>query len=89
MDSRIKQIFEHFGLQTQKAKLNEELNELSMAVKNSVKTDVIDEISDCYIVIAQFMHFHNIKLTDIIERVDYKLDRTIERIESGYYEGEK
>ena len=86
-------IYNHFGSEGQRLKLVEECGELFTAVKNTYfevggtpeeKEDaIIDESADVFIVACQ----HYLTNPKIRDRVDFKINRTKERIKSGYYNG--
>jgi len=81
---KLKKIYNHFGYNTQVAKLKEELNELLYAINNNDTENMIEEIADVYVVIMQMISFFGEgSMSKIIE---YKIDRTINRIGSGFYE---
>jgi hypothetical protein len=95
---KLKQIFEHFGLLNQMDKLQEEIHELTEA---RIKAPwgkmpdgcVIEEMVDCFVLLSQILGNYpgevhpGIMMRDRIkEMIEYKINRTLERIESGYYE---
>ena len=90
-------IYNHFGADNQRLKYIEECGELFTAIKstNSIfngiggtakekENFVIDEMADVFIVAYQ----HYLTNPKIQEKVDFKINRTKERIKSGYYKGE-
>ena len=96
-------IIEHFGINNQQRKLQEEIFELQEAItthelKKSVeyeiplteiigtKEHIIEEIADVCVILRQFMEIYNITQDEISERMANKINRTLERIESWYYE---
>jgi len=82
MKEKLDHIFKTFGFEKQIEKLREEVEELYQELftyDNEEK--LIDEMADVYIILSQF--FQNSPLMK--SAVEYKLDRTVERIESGYY----
>ncbi len=84
-------IFEHFGWENQRRKLAEEVNELNDEVLLFEKgigniNDLKEELADCYILLKQFKEAYEITDEELILEVRAKLNRTLERIESGYYE---
>ena len=70
----LNRIHDHFGHDNQKVKLIEECEEY-------LESRELQEIADLFVVSAQLV-FNYPKLMEIVE---YKIDRTIERIENGYY----
>ena len=85
-------IIEHFGINNQQRKLHEELFELNEAItiyeqgNNQSCDDIAEEIADVCVILSQFMEIYNITQDEISERMANKINRTLERIESGYYE---
>ena len=89
MDERVIKIAEHYGLRHQLNKLIEESQELIAAVFSYLifgkteerKEHIIEEAADVTVVIAQIVYLlkENEKISNYI---DYKLDRTIKRMEA-------
>lgn len=94
MDEKELKIINHFGLRNQLKKLNEECYELIEAIidyeddnaRNSTKENIIEEMADVMVLLRQFQEYYNITDIDIAFKMLYKTNRTLERIESGYYE---
>lgn len=103
MEEDLLKIIEHFGINNQQRKLQEEIFELQEAItthelKKSVeyeiplteiigtKEHITEEIADICVILRQFMEIYNITQDEISERMANKINRTLERIESGYYE---
>jgi len=86
MDAKIEKdliaIQKNFGTDRQESKLYEELNELLIAIDSGVKKDIIDEKADTFIMLFQ----EYLTNKAIQKRVVEKIERTQERIKSGYYE---
>ena len=80
------EIADHFGEETQKKKLLEELMELAVADSKKANKYFIDEASDVIILIMERAYQRGITEEQIEERMCFKLDRTKERIKEGYYE---
>ena len=84
-------IFEHFGWEKQRRKLVEEVDEFNDEIlllekgKGDIK-NVIEELADCYILLKQFKETYEIKDEELMLIIRAKLNRTLERIESDYYE---
>lgn len=47
---------------------------------------IAEEIADCEIFLRQFREYYNISENDIENIIKYKIDRTIKRMEVGYYD---
>lgn len=87
----LKTIADHFGLQRQIDKGIEELNELILELckaRENVRLteNTTSEMADVIIMIIQLMYLGGISLDDLTDEVFAKIDRTLERIASGYYE---
>ena len=94
-------IFNHFGYRNQMKMLNEECFELLEAIDNyeDVKGDcsdleiqdifrahVVEEMGDILNVLSGFIFKYKIDEKELKFGMNKKLDRTLERIKSGYYE---
>lgn len=79
-------IIKYFGFPNQVLKLKEEVNEVIEAMEDIDKKHITEELADVLVVLNQFKLFFNIKDEDIVEMMEYKIDRTLKRIEEGYYE---
>ena len=94
MNEKELKIINHFGLRNQLKKLNEECYELIEAItdyeddyaRNGTKENIIEEMADVMVLLRQFQGHYNITDIDIAFKMLYKTNRTIERIENGYYE---
>lgn len=71
----LQKIHDHFGHDNQKVKLLEECEEY-------LESRELQEIADVFVLSAQLV-FNDPKLMEIVE---FKIDRTIERIDNGYYD---
>lgn len=81
-------IYNHFGQETQMKKLIEEANELAEAVKSGNTDHIAEEIADLMVLIEQIMIAFPILSNRVNSEFSYKIERTLDRIESGYYESE-
>lgn len=97
-------IIEHFGYRAQMKKLNEECFEFLEAVDNYedmllfknvgsgdeklARDFIVEEVGDILILLTQFIAKYDIKQDEINKHMDYKLDRTLNRIHDGYYDEE-
>ena len=95
-------IINHFGIRNQMKKLNEECYEFIEAVDNYedyklfnkatseeeslARSFVIEECADMLILLTQFIALYEIDKKEIDTFFDEKLKRTLDRIESGYYD---
>lgn len=83
-------IFNYFGYENQRRKLNEEVQELNDAILLYEKgigciENVIEEISDIKNVLEGFIIKYEITENEIRTNQYNKLHRTINRIDDGYY----
>ena len=98
------EIMDHFGYRTQMKKLNEECFEFLEAVDNYedimlfgvndngekelARDFVVEEMGDMLILLTEFIAKYDIKQDELDKHMDYKLARTLKRIEDGYYDEE-
>jgi NTP pyrophosphatase (non-canonical NTP hydrolase) len=88
--NKYKAILDRFGWMAQLDKLSEEAGELREAIYglqagNDSKGHVAEELADVIILANQLMLDDDFKYT-VKEEIEYKLNRTLERIRTGYYE---
>jgi len=76
----MREIIKHFGEGVQIEKAKEELNELIEALNNKQPDNVLDEVADCIIMIKQIQIMYNFSNEQIDERIDFKINRTRERM---------
>lgn len=92
-------IFNHFGYETQIKKLHEECVELKTILEKMIQTDnpleiyslvdnFIDEVADNLLLILQFAYGAHLE-DKISERLEFKKNRTKDRIKSGFYTKEE
>lgn len=95
-------IIEYFGVRNQMKKLNEECFEFLEAVdnyedelafhltdrvgKNMLRDHVIEEMGDILTILTQFIEKYEISQEELDPYMDFKLQRTLDRINSKYYE---
>lgn len=87
-------VFDYFGYENQRRKLTEEVQELNDAILLYEKgigdiKDVIEELGDIYNVISGFVIEYDIGIEELETTMRNKMDRTLKRIDSGYYESRK
>ena len=77
MEDDLRKIYKHFGgYEKQKAKLAEE-------AKEYIESGEAEEIADLFVLATQFY----LENKEIRQKVRYKINRTLKRMESKYYEG--
>lgn len=96
INGAIKEIADNFGLVTQQLKLIEELGELTKEISKDIANgreisdETTSEIADVNILINQILYLSSNKdynsKEKLKEHIEYKLQRTLRRIEEGYYE---
>ena len=95
-------VIEYFGVRNQMKKLNEECFEFLEAVdnyedelafhltdrvgKNMLRDHVIEEMGDILTILTQFIEKYGISQEELDPYMDFKLQRTLDRINSKYYE---
>ena len=79
-------IINHFGYDNQIKKLAEEQYELIEALWQKDKEHVKEEMADNIVLIWQFAEKLGISVDEILDEVRKKHDRTLKRIEEGYYD---
>lgn len=97
-DEALNKIFNHFGLETQQRKFNEEVFELQQAINDywwasntsnrnlkDAKDHIAEEICDCLVLIKQFINHFEIPKESIMYEMSLKIDRTLKRIDENYY----
>lgn len=99
---KYKKIMDTFGFRNQMKKLNEEVFEFLEAVdnyedelafhvgdkvyENMCRDNVVEELSDVLILLFQFIEKYDIETEELDTYIDYKLNRTLDRIETGFYD---
>ena len=99
MEKDLLKIIEHFGVNNQQRKLQEEVFELQEAIikresiagyeienLNNHDKHIKEEIADVMILLEQIKLHYGISNEEITKIFWEKVNRTLERIESGYYE---
>lgn len=88
------EIINHWGVRKQLKHFNSEVFELNEAIldyendkshnEELIQNDrehIIEELSDCLFMLTQFQIYYDISNADILRVVDFKLDRTLNKIE--------
>lgn len=85
-------IINHFGEKTQCKKLMEEAFEFVETVyeydTKDIKTreHLVEEMGDILILLTEFIAKYEIEKQELDKIIDYKLNRTLDRIKTGYYD---
>lgn len=84
--NKLEYIFNHFGIENQIEKLREEVEEFIEAVRSGDLLHMEEEAADVQLLMAQFKKVHRLDCNRIIDIEKVKAERTIGRIDDGYYE---
>ena len=91
MKNKLLKIIQHYGIENQLRKFNEESYELTQAIDrfeqlrsmhgNKVRYNNIKaEIADNFVLISQFILYYDLSLDEIFDIYKFKVDRQIKRI---------
>ena len=93
MKEKLLQIMGHFGEKAQREYLAREYQELQDEIYkllNGEEENILTEITDVLVITLQFMakagYDFELLEENIKRKLNFKINRTLERIESGYYE---
>ena len=78
MEKDLLKIIEHFGINNQQRKLQEEVFELQQ--------EITEELVDVMVLLKQFYYYYACSDWEPQKIEEEKIKRTLERIESGYYD---
>lgn len=86
MQEKLLKIIEHYGINNQQRKLQEEVFELQEAItkfENGIGDikQVVEELVDVTVLLDQFRVFYEIYQDEESEMYDFKVNRQLERIE--------
>lgn len=84
-NEKLFKIFSHFGYRKQLKKFSEECYELTEAMLDNDKEHIKEEIADVQVLLNQFKELYKIQDSEIVNIMEQKIDRTLDRIEEGYY----
>lgn len=90
MEEKLLKIINHYGINNQLRKLNEEVFELEEAIINGELLDLDDEtvnhiteeIADCMVILSQFKEYYDIDGRGILRIMNEKIERQLGRIEN-------
>ena len=89
MREKLLKIINHYGINNQQRKLQEEVFELQEAIARyecgyTITREYIkEEMADVAVLLNQFIEYYDLDLGDIDEIMTKKLNRQIERIKNG------
>ena len=90
MEEKLLKIFNTWDASKQLKQLHSEVFELTEAIfERGDKNHICEEIADCYVLLEQFRLFFGISSEDVMSEFRRKVNRTLERIEQGYYDEPK
>lgn len=85
-EGNLAKIYNHFGEETQLEKLKEEVLELIEAILEKDLEHIHEEFTDVKVMMKQIHKAYNLRNWKIAEIEKEKIERTLERIDTGYYE---
>lgn len=83
MNDNLLTIFNTYGKSHQVSKLLEEVGEFIETVINEDKENMVQEIADCTVMLKQFQYYYGITDEEIINNMQFKIKRQLERIKEG------
>lgn len=90
---KLSEITYHFGVRTEIIKLLEEAGEFidlcyasyHTPESKEIRSDLTEEAADVMVVFSQLVNYFKLDKDEIQKIYDNKIDRTLERIENGWY----
>ena len=82
MENKLLTIFYTYGKSHQVSKLLEEVGEFIETVMNEDKENMVQEMADCMVLLNQFKEYYGITDEEIINNMEFKIKRQLERIEN-------
>lgn len=82
MNDNLLTIFNTYGKSHQVSKLLEEVGEFIETVINGDKENMVQEMADCFVMLKQFQYYYGITDEKIINNMQFKIKRQLERIEN-------
>ena len=83
MENKLLTIFNTYGKSHQVSKLLEEVGEFIETVINEDKENMVQEMADCTVMLKQFQYYYGITDEEIINNMQFKIKRQLERIKEG------
>lgn len=83
MENKLLTIFNTYGKSHQVSKLLEEVGEFIETVMNEDKENMVQEMADCVVMLKQFQYYYGITDEEIINNMQFKIKRQLERIKEG------
>ena len=90
-DDKLRKITKNFGIETELTKLSEEVGELLNECYKHYYigeglNNIEDELADVYVLLSQIELFFKADTIKIGEIVEQKINRTVKRIDEGWYD---
>ena len=83
MKEKLLKIIQHYGLNHQQRKLEEEVYELQEAIiKGDDKEHIAEELADVCVLLMQITNYFKIDVPSIDKIMEMKIDRQIERMKN-------
>lgn len=83
MKEKLLKIIQHYGLNHQQRKLEEEVYELQEAIiKGDDKEHITEELADVCVLLMQITNYFKIDVPSIDKIMEMKIDRQIERMKN-------
>ena len=83
MNDNLLTIFNTYGKSHQVSKLLEEVGEFIETVINEDKENMVQEMADVVVMLKQFQYYYGITDEEIINNMQFKIKRQLERIKEG------
>ena len=83
MENKLLTIFYTYGKSHQVSKLLEEVGEFIETVMNEDKENMVQEMADVVVMLKQFQYYYGITDEEIINNMQFKIKRQLERIKEG------
>ena len=83
MENKLLTIFNTYGKSHQVSKLLEEVGEFIETVINEDKENMVQEMADVVVMLKQFQYYYGITDEEIINNMQFKIKRQLERIKEG------
>ena len=86
MKDKLLQIINHYGIEHQQRKLEEEIFELQQAITlfetSTTKYNIEEELADTMVLLQQIGYYYDLDDLEINKIMQFKIDRQLERIEN-------
>jgi NTP pyrophosphatase (non-canonical NTP hydrolase) len=91
MKSKLLEIINHYGIDNQQRKLQEEVFELQQAITiydtdewdiSEMREHIEEEVADVCVLLMQFCNYYKLNVGNIGQIIDKKIDRQLERIKN-------